>query len=413
MVSNIIMKTKTYKYLWFPLMIFLFGVSDARAQRPVQLGFVYILSGAFASYGEFARQGALMAVDEINRKGGINGRLVITWFENSRSKPDVARQAIHKLVIEKQVDCLIGIDSSNVAQRMAPVAAKLKTPLIITNAATPDVTGTLCNRYVFRVSTNLTQNIKAAAILAARSGAQTWTTVGKKHTFSYQSWEYFQKYLQAGRPAVKTLPDEQVVFIPSRTKDFTPYLEKMIKSGADGILVTLWGGYLKRFVRQADSMGLFDGRRQVLLTMGASLDSLSDLGDSMPENLWVGAPYWFLANGSALNKNFVKNYHARFKKYPTHQAHGAYGAVYAFKAAAEKAGSTDKEAVVSALEGLTVELPGGTTTFRPEDHQGVSDLWWGRTFKDPAYPMKILKPLKRFKGKDITRSPAETRCVLK
>jgi len=107
MVSNIIMKTKAYKYLWFPLMIFLFGVSDARAQRPVQLGFVYILSGAFASYGEFARQGALMAVDEINRKGGINGRLVITWFENSRSKPDVARQAIHKLVLEKQVDCLI------------------------------------------------------------------------------------------------------------------------------------------------------------------------------------------------------------------------------------------------------------------------------------------------------------------
>ena len=413
MVSNIIMKTKAYKYLWFLLMIFLFGVSDARAQRPVQLGFVYILSGAFASYGEFARQGALMAVDEINRKGGINGRLVITWFENSRSKPDVARQAIHKLVLEKQVDCLIGIDSSNVAQRMAPVAAKLKTPLIITNAATPDVTGTLCNRYVFRVSTNLTQNIKAAAILAVQSGAQTWTTIGKKHTFSYQSWEYFQKYLLAGHPAVKTLPDEQVVFIPSRTKDFTPYLENALKYGADGILVTLWGGYLKRFVQQAGSMGFFDGSRRVLLTMGASVDSLSDLGDSMPENLWVGAPYWFLANGSALNKKFVKNYHARFKKYPTHQAHGAYGAVYAFKAAAEKAGSTDKEAVVTALEGLTVELPGGAVTFRPEDHQGVSDLWWGRTFKNPAYPMKILNPLKRFKGKDITRSPAETGCMLK
>ena len=407
------MKTRVFKKLLILLLIYLVGVSAAHAKRPVRLGFVYILSGAFASYGEFARQGALMAVDEINRNGGINGRLVITWFENSRSRPDIARRAIDHLVTEKQVDCLIGIDSSKVAKRMAPVAARLKTPLIITNAATPDVTGNLCNRYVFRVSPNLTQNIHVAATLAARSGARTWTTVGKKHTFSYQSWEYFRKYLQTGHAAIKTLSDEQVVFIPSRTKDFTPYLEKVLKSGADGILVTLWGGYLKRFVRQAGSLGLFDGRRRVLLTMGASVDTLGDLGAGMPDNLWVGAPYWFLANGSALNRKFVYNYRTRYKTYPTHQAHGAYGAVYAFKAAAEKAGSTDKEAVVTALEGLTVELPGGTVTFRSEDHQGVLDLWWGRTFNDPAYPMKILNPLERFNGRDITRPPSETGCRLK
>jgi branched-chain amino acid transport system substrate-binding protein len=147
--------------------------------------------------------------------------------------------------------------------------------------------------------------------------------------------------------------------------------------------------------------------------MGASVDTLAGLGDRMPENLWVGAPYWFLANGSDRNKHFVANYLARFKQYPSHQAHGAYGAVYAFKAAVEKAGSSDKEAVVNALEGLTVELPGGRTTFRPQDHQAVSDLWWGKTFKDPAYPMKILKSLKRFEGADITRPVAETGCTLK
>jgi branched-chain amino acid transport system substrate-binding protein len=69
--------------------------------------------------------------------------------------------------------------------------------------------------------------------------------------------------------------------------------------------------------------------------------------------------------------------------------------------------------VVTALEGLTVELPGGRTTFRPEDHQGISDLCWGQTHRDPAYPMRILKPLKRFRGADITRPVAETGCAQK
>ncbi len=402
------MKTNILKMLWIAVAICLSGAPVTWAERPVKLGFVYILSGAFAAYGESARQGALLAVDAINRSGGINGRLVVTWFENSRSRATVAQQAIERLVNEKEVDCLIGIDSSTVAQHMAPVVAKLKTPLIITNAATPDVTGPLCNRYVFRISANLTQNIKGAVDLAARSGARKWTTVGKQHTFSYQSWEFFQKYL----PAALTVAAEEAVFIPSRTKDFTPYLEKVLKSGADGILVTLWGGYLQRFVRQADALELLDGQRQVLMTMGASLDSLSGLGNDMPDGLWVGVPYWFLANESNLNKRFVANYRARFQAYPTHQAHGAYGAVYAFKAAAEKAGSTEPEAVVTALSGLTLELPGGMTTLRRWDHQGMADLWWGRTAADPAYPFKVLAPLKRFEGRDITRPPAETGCQL-
>jgi len=406
------MKSSALIKLCATLLIFSVGSSTALAQRPVQLGFVYILSGAFASYGENARQGALMAVDEINRRGGIDGRLVITWFENSRSRPDIAAQAIRKLVRARQVDCLIGIDSSTVAQHMAPVAADLKTPLIITNAATPEVTGSLCNRYVFRVSANLPQTIKAAAILAADSRPGTWSTVGKKHTYSIESWNYFKKYLQDLNPGIKTLPAETAVLIPSRTKDFTPYLKTVLSQRADGILVTLWGGYLRRFITQATAMGLFTGNRQVLFTMGAAMDTLSGLGDNLPENLWVGAPYWFLANQSDLNKQFVANFRTRFKTFPSHQAHGAYGAVYAFKAAAEKAGSTEKEALVAALEGLTVELPGGRTTFRREDHQAVADLWWGRTFKDPAYPMRILKPLKRFRGADITRPVAETGCTL-
>lgn len=407
------MKTGTLIQLCIYLLMFLGGRSPALARPPVQLGCVYILSGAFAAYGEQARQGALLATAEINREGGINGRPVITWFENSRSRPDIAVRALQKLVFETQVDGLIGIDSSKVARHVAPVVAKLETPLIMTNAATPDVTGPLCNRYLFRVSANLAQTTKAAAILADETGAETWSMIGKNHPYSIQTWDYFRNELQAMAPGKKPLPAEKAVLIPSRQKNFTPYIEALRAQGSDGILVTLWGGYLQRFVKQADALGLFDGKRRILMTMGADIDTLTGLGDSMPENLWVGTPYWFLANRSKLNNRFVANFRARFHTFPSHRAHGAYGAVYAFKAAAEKAGSTNKQAVAAALESLSIELPGGRTVFRPEDHQGVCDLWWGKTFQDPGYPLKILKPLRRFKGTDITRPAVETGCVLR
>jgi len=389
------------------------GVFAAHARPPVRLGFVYILSGAFAPYGENARQGALLAVDEINRTGGINGRLVLTWFENSRSRPEVARQAMQTLVHEKQVDALIGIDSSKVAKRVAAVARELQTPLIITNAATPEVTGAACNRYVFRVSLNLAQVIKSAALLAAEIGPKSWSTVGKKHTYSYESWDYFKRYIQALSPGTNPYDEQSNIFIPSRQKDFTPYLEKLEREASEGVLVTLWGGYLRRFIKQADARGLFATDRLFLFSMGAALDNLMVLGDQMPTGLWVTAPYWFLSAESDKNRQFSADYQARYHTFPSHQAYGAYAAVYAFKAAAEKAGTTDKQSVAAALENLSIDLPGGRTTIRGADHQGVADVWWGRTFADPTYPMRILKPVKRFRGKTITRPVNPTGCTMR
>ncbi|PID75146.1 MAG: ABC transporter substrate-binding protein [Deltaproteobacteria bacterium] len=393
--------------------IFLLGTVfalPAWSAKNVKIGCVYIMSGPFSAYGQFAKQGAELAVDEINAAGGINGHQVEVVFEDSTGKPDVAIRALRKLVFQEKVDFLAGLDSSGVAKTVTPSIPQLKTPLIITHAATPDVTGSVCNRYVFRISLNLPQNVKAAALLAAESGAKTWTTIGPDYAFGHQSWEYFEKYLKELKPDASFLPKDQVAFPPFKTTDFNPYINKILKSGADGVLVSLWGGNLIDFIRQADEMGFFDGKRQVLATLGAATEVLSALGDKMPEGLWVGTRYWFLANPAKKNTDFVKAYKDRFGDYPSYNAHGAYSAIYAYKAAAEKAGSLDKDKIIEALEGLTVDLPIGPVTIRPEDHQGLTDVAWGKTVADPAYDIRILKPIKHFKAAEITPKVAETGC---
>lgn len=389
---------------------FLVTAAPAWSAKTVKVGFVYIMSGPFAAYGQFAKKGAELAVDEINAAGGINGAKVEAFFEDSTGKPDVAIRVLRKLVYQEKVDFLVGLDSSGVAKTVVPSIPQMKTPLIITHAATPDVTGSVCNRYVFRISVNLAQNIKAAALLAAQTDVKTWTTIGPDYAFGHQSWEYFEKYLKGLKPDAAFLPKDDVAFPPFKTTDFNPYINKLMQSDADGVLVSLWGGNLIDFVRQADDLGFFDGKRQVLVTLGAATEVLTALGDKMPEGLWVGTRYWFLDNDSRMNQNFVKAYKDRFGDYPSYNAHGAYGALYAYKAAAEKAGSLDKEKVIDALEGLTVELPIGEISIRPEDHQAMTDVTWGKIAADPAYPIRILNPIKRFPAADVTPLPAETGC---
>lgn len=389
------------------------GAAPVMAATPLKIGFAYIMSGPFAAYGQFAKQGAELAIDEVNKAGGINGRQVEAYFEDTTGKPDVALRAIRKLVFQEKVDIVIGLDSSGVAKTVGPAMPQLKTPLIITHAATPDVTGSVCNKYVFRISVNIAQNLKAAALLAADTDVKKWTTIGPDYAFGHQSWEFFEKYMQELKPDVALTAKENVVFPPFKTTDYSSYITKLMQSDADGVLVSLWGGNLIDFVRQASEMGFFSGKYTVLCTLGAATEVLSALGDKMPEGLWVGTRYWFQANESEMNKNFVNNFKSRYDAYPSYNAHGAYGAVYTYKAAAEKAKSEEKEAIISALADLTLELPVGTITVRAGDHQAVTDVTWGQTAADPAFPIRVLKPFRVFRGADVTPQVADTGCTFK
>jgi branched-chain amino acid transport system substrate-binding protein len=251
-----------------------------------------------------------------------------------------------------------------------------------------------------------------ASAIAAEGKAKRWTTVGPDYAFGHQSWEYFKDFLGKKKPGVTFVADADAAFPPTKTTDFSPYVTKVMSSDADGILVSLWGGNLIDFVKQADEAGLFRSGKQILLTLGAATEVLTALGEKMPTGLWVGTRYWFQASDSPMNKAFVDGYRKRYGVYPSYNAHGAYAAVLTYKAAAEKAKSTEKAAVAKALGGLALEVPLGKITIRAEDHQAVQDGTWGQTAADKAYPIRVLKPLRKFKGEEITRPAAETGCKM-
>lgn len=385
--------------------------ASVQAKDPIRLGAIYIMSGSAATYGEFAKQGIELAVDEINQKGGVLGRQLAFTVEDGQGKADVAIQAARKLVYQGKVDALMGLDSSGVATGLVPVVPELDKPFVITHAATPDATGKLCNKYTFRVSVNVNQHMAAAARIAADSGAKRWTTIGPDYAFGHQSWEYFQKYLKPLKSDVEFM--SQVAFPRFGAEDFTAFINSTMQAKPDGVLISLWGGDLVNFVRQAKNLGFFDQNFEVLLTLGAAVEVLNALGEQMPEGVWAGTRYWFAAHDNAINTAFVKSYMDRYQMPPSYNAEGAYAAIYLYKAAMEKAGKVDTDAVIKAISGITFDAPNGSVTIRPGDHQAVVGPTWGKIGKfDKTYGLRMLESMRSFSGDEVTPPVSETGCKL-
>ena len=386
------------------------GTGAQAQEEPIRIGAIYLMSGSAAMYGKFAEQGIKMAVEEINASGGVLGRQFSVMMEDSQGKAATAIQAARKLVYQDKADVLMGLDSSGVAQGLVPVLPEMRKPFIITHAATPDVTGKLCNKYTFRVSVNVHQNMNSAAEVAAKTGAKRWTTIGPDYAFGHQSWEFFGKYLKEKVPDAELM--SQVAFPRFGAEDFTPFIDSVMASKPDGVLISVWGGDMVNFVRQATNRGFFDQDFEVLFTVGAATEVLTALGDQLPEGVWVGTRYWYGAHDNELNKQFVANYKQRFSAPPSYNAEGAYVAVHAFKAAIEKAGKVDGDAIAAALKGMEIDAPTGKLKFREGDNQALIGPTWGKTGPmDETDKIRSLTEMASFNGQEIT-PPVDPECKL-
>jgi branched-chain amino acid transport system substrate-binding protein len=239
-----------------------------------------------------------------------------------------------------------------------------------------------------------------------------WTTLGPDYLFGYQSWEYFRKYLSELRSDLEFADDSEIEYAPVSSTDFGKYIDNLMASDADGVLVSLYGGNLRDFIRQGQEKGLFNNRFTFLMNLAYSTDVVYGLGMGLPKGLWMGGQYWHKGNQGQANEEFVKKYREKYRVFPDHNAQNAYAAVKVYQAAIETAGSVDKDEIVKHLEGITVQAPVGTLHIRAQDHQAVIDAFWGRTAEfDPELRARALHPLKKFTGHSVTRSMYDTDCA--
>ncbi|MFQ3574776.1 MAG: ABC transporter substrate-binding protein [Thermodesulfovibrionales bacterium] len=140
-----------FKRLFFLLLCLSFFISqNAVAQEVFKIGAPLPMTGAGAAFGEKFKKAYTMAIEEINAKGGVNGKKLELVIDDTQAKPATAVTNAKKLITSDKVVALIGGWSSGVALAVAPVAQENKTPYILEHPALDDITKQ-GHDYVFRL----------------------------------------------------------------------------------------------------------------------------------------------------------------------------------------------------------------------------------------------------------------------
>jgi len=166
------------------------------------------------------------------------------------------------------------------------------------------------------------------------------------------------------------------------------------------------------FIKQALPTGLFAKVKFAFPCAGA-LEVLVPMGKEMPDGVFVSSRYFFTTPHSSMNARFVKIYREKFNDWPDYMAGETYAGVYFIKAALERAGTTDADTIVRAVENAPIawESPEGWKIMRPEDHSAVEDCLWGETSFNEKYGFSIPSIFQSIQAEQICRSDEELKQV--
>ncbi|HKC08171.1 MAG TPA: ABC transporter substrate-binding protein [Methylomirabilota bacterium] len=344
--------------------------------KPFKFGTLQPLSGTAAAGGKTALVGVQMAVDRINKAGGVTGRPIELIVADYESKPDVGRRKAEKLVLEDKIDVHVGGYLSNVCLACMPVYEEHKLVNMIGVCLDTTITTSKCSRYTFRpFDFAPSQAVAIAPYLVNK--------VGKKWHIAYADYAWGQSTRDAYAQEIKKLGGEVTgtTGVPLTTSDMTAFLSKI--SGAyDGLFGIFFGPQGISFVNQSFDLGLAKKARIAgdgAIVVPTSLPAMGAKAEG-----FLGIDRYVPVLEGALNtpshKRFLDESVARLQPLgvpaPDRYVQSNFEAVNFLKIGMERSkfrGREDSMKLIEALEGLEVkesdDFPQGDKTLRKEDHQ--------------------------------------------
>jgi branched-chain amino acid transport system substrate-binding protein len=386
------------------LVMVLAFASSGFAAETIKLGGMLPLSGRAADLGITCKQGAELAVKEINAKGGVLGKKLELLMTDSKAKvPDLVNIS-NRYIQKDHVNFLFGVVSSAGALAVSAVANQNKVIFMDTVGSTDTLTKEKWNRYAFRSGTCNSQEANSLALYAAQNKKLVkFYNIGPDYEYGRTMWALFKTKMAQVNPKAQFIGEQWPKLFQA---DYTPYINAILAAKPDAVYCSLWGGDLVAFIKQAKPYGLFKKMKWIIAT-GADITVTKALGKDMPTGLIVDQRYYFYWPDTPTNKAFVKAYKAAYGDYPSAWAEEGYDGVYFLADAIKKAGSLDTDKVINALAGLTIEAPRGKATLRKQDHQLSCDFMVGETTFTKAYPFAITGNNKVFPANEVLYSIAE------
>jgi branched-chain amino acid transport system substrate-binding protein len=354
-----------------------------QSKEPIKIGMIADSTGGLAAYGYSHEKVLRAAIKKINSEGGISGRPIELYVEDTESKPPVGALKFRKLVESNGVSFVIDSNSSGVAIACAPIAKELKTPYFPCAGAT-EISGENGNRYVFQPCTNVRQEAKGVAKFAVEKIGKKWVTVVVNYAWGWSNEKEFTEFIkQAGGEVLTSIR------VPLGTGDWLPYLAGKIPKEAEAVYFANFGSDFLSFIRDLHAV------RPDIKKLGAvyaiSAQDTEKLGEAA-EGLYCIAPYPTRYEG--LKTDFNKAYRDMInvdpegiemgtgKRFVLAYNWAVWESMFLLKAGIEKSAwksNKDTPKLIETLEGMAfkqgVEFPQGEGYVRKEDHLSQVGLY--------------------------------------
>jgi branched-chain amino acid transport system substrate-binding protein len=343
------------------------GAGRNAAGSTILFGMEASLSGPDSAYGTANRAGAQLAVDQINKAGGLLGKKLKLQPEDNEGKPDVAVSICTKFVSKATVMIssfsYTSIPCTQVTNGKIPQIAMIATSHVLTEKG---------NKWIFRIpvpDTRLNFDIVKYAV------AQGW----KKIALLHSNDDYGNGAADATKAAAKKL-GAQVVddeTYSNGDRDFSAQVGKVKQANAD--VVMNFGNYAESAII-AKQLLQFGVKLPHMDGDGAATPDYGKLGGSAVDGVIYGS-HWSPSYNYPSNKKFIAAFKAKFRHPPDLFAAEGYTAVEVAADAIKRASSTDPRKVRDAIAKTKLVTPMGPISFNPQG--------------DPTYGtflVKIIRP---------------------
>ncbi len=344
----------------------------------IKVGLATSKSGAANFYNPQQSNGALLAVDQLNASGGINGKQKIQLLvEDDGSARDQGITAFKKFIEQEKVTAILGPTLSAVAAGAHPVAQAAGTPTIAISNTGLGIVGKCdygpCD-WIFRASLGeqsaVPETVKAA----------TQKLGLKKVVIIYGDGKFELDDLQIFRDAFKANGVTVAKEIPYRASDvdFAPFVTAAKAENPDAIVASSLAGPAGKILDEVAKQ--MPGKRVI---GGNGLNSAALLANANASLIIVGTA-WSKASTDKTNTDFIAAFKQKYSADPDQFAAQSYTAMLALIDALKKANpSTDKAAVKKALESVSIATPLGQFSFTA-DHD-VKQPTFVMTVKDRQF----------------------------
>ncbi len=325
----------------------------------IKLGVIQPLTGSVAYNGTSFVNGAKLAAEEINAKGGVLGKKVDLDIEDGECKPDKSVSAAEKLIQKDQVPVLLGAFCSSATLAIMPVAQQAHVPLVTGVSSSPALTEK-GNTWFFRATETDALLAKGfAKILHDDLKLTRLAYLGVNDDFGRGAVDEFEKAMTA--MGVKTVLTD---YFEHGTTDYYTLLTRGRAAHPDGIFVAAETQDGSILVKQVKELGI--NTKVFGVGSWATADFMKLAGDAA-NGIYAAVPY-AATMPNARNKTFVAAYQQHYKEYPGKYSAAGYNVVNIVAEAIARAKAARPDAIRAALEKIDYQGVNGAFRFT-DKHQ--------------------------------------------